>query len=110
MSPLTTKAQSLKFESKIPRSTARRPKKPRKAQDGHLEEGKPQKPIKGKKSGKAKQNGKKELRKTQKSKKHSKSIQKLKRARKTQNQHKRSKSTLLLKSTPPNTLNASPPP
>jgi hypothetical protein len=37
---LTTKAQSLKFESKAPWSTARRPKKPRKAQKGHLEEGK----------------------------------------------------------------------
>ncbi len=40
MSPLTTKAQSLKFESKIPWSTARRLKKPRKAREGHLEEGK----------------------------------------------------------------------
>jgi hypothetical protein len=86
MSSLTTKAQSLKFESKIPWSTARRPKKPRKAQEGHLEEGRPQKPTKGTKSGKAKQNGK-ELRKAQKSKKSSKSTQKLKRARKAQNQH-----------------------
>jgi hypothetical protein len=77
MNPLTTKAQSLKFESKIPWNTARRPKKPRKAQACHLEEGKPQKPIKGKKSGKAKQNGKEELR----------------RARKTQTQDKRSKCT-----------------
>jgi hypothetical protein len=40
MSPLTIKAQSLKFDSKTPLSTARRPKKPRKAQKGHLEEGK----------------------------------------------------------------------
>jgi hypothetical protein len=62
MSPLTTKAQSLKFESK----------KPRKAQEGHLEEGRPQKPTKGMESGKAKQNGKEELRKEQKSKKSSK--------------------------------------
>jgi hypothetical protein len=45
---------------------------------GHLEEGKPQKPTKGMKSGKAKQNGKKELRKAQKSKKDSNSTQKLK--------------------------------
>jgi hypothetical protein len=52
----------------------------------------------------------KELRKTQKSKKRSKSTQKLKRARKAQNEHKNSKSTLPLKSTPPNTLNASSPP
>jgi hypothetical protein len=40
----------------------RRPKKPRKAQQGHLKEGKPQKPTQGKKSGKAKQNGKEKLR------------------------------------------------
>jgi hypothetical protein len=56
------------------------------------------------------QNGKKELRKAQKSKKSSKSIQKLKLKGKTQIQHKNSKSTLPLKSTPPNTLNASSPP
>jgi hypothetical protein len=78
MSPFTTKAQSLKFDCKILWSTAGRPKQPRKAQEGHLEEGKPQKPTKGKKSGKAKQNGKEELRKAQKSKKSSKSTQKLK--------------------------------
>jgi hypothetical protein len=60
MSPLITKAQSLKFESKIPWSTARRPKKPRKAEEVHLEEGKSQKPTTSKKSGKAKQNGTKE--------------------------------------------------
>jgi hypothetical protein len=63
MSQLTTKAQTLKFESKISWSTARRPKKPRKAQEDHLEEGKPQKPTKGIKSGKTKQNNKEELRK-----------------------------------------------
>jgi hypothetical protein len=67
MSTLTTKTQSLKFESKTPWSTARRPKKLRKAQEGHLEEVKLQKPIKDKKIGKAKQNGKEELRETQKS-------------------------------------------
>jgi hypothetical protein len=54
MSPLTTKAQSLKFKSKTPSSTVRIPKKPRKAQEGHLEEGKPQKATTDKKSGKAK--------------------------------------------------------
>jgi hypothetical protein len=59
MSALITKAQSLKFESKTPWSTARRPKKWRKAQEGHLEEGKPQKLATGMKSGKTKQNGKK---------------------------------------------------
>jgi hypothetical protein len=100
MSPLTTKAQSLKFESKIPWSIARRPKKPREAQEGHLEEGKPQKPTIGKKSGKTKQNGSEELERSQKSKKSSKSTQKLKRARKAQKLHKSSKSTLPLKSTP----------
>jgi hypothetical protein len=52
----------LKFESKTPWSIARRSKKTRKAQEGHLEEGKPQKPINGIKSGKAKKNGKEELR------------------------------------------------
>jgi hypothetical protein len=78
MSLLTTKAQSLKFESKTPWSTARRPKKPRNAQEGHLEERKLQKPTKGKKNSKAKQNGKEELRRAQKSKKTSKSKPKLK--------------------------------
>jgi hypothetical protein len=107
MSPLTTKAQSLKFKSKIPWSTDRRPKKPRIAQEGHLEEGKPQKPTKSRKSGKAKQNGKEELERAQKSKKSSKSTQKLKRAKDAQNRHKSSESSLPLKSTPPNPLNAS---
>jgi hypothetical protein len=62
----------------MPWSTARRLKKPRKAQESHLEEGKPQKLITGKKDRKAKQNGKKELRRAQKSKKRSKTAQKLK--------------------------------
>jgi hypothetical protein len=75
---MTTKAQSLKFESKTPCSTARRQKSQKKAQEGHLEEGKLQKPANGMKSCKAKQNGKEELRKAQKSKKSSKSKQKLK--------------------------------
>jgi hypothetical protein len=88
MSPLTTKAQSLMFKSKTPWSIARRPKSQWKAQEGHLEEGKPQRSTKGMKSDKAKQNGKEELRKAQKSKKNSK-------------QSKSSKSTLPLKSTPP---------
>jgi hypothetical protein len=50
----------------------------RKAQEGHLEERKPQNPTKDTKRGKAKQNGKEELRKAQKSKKGSKPNQKLK--------------------------------
>jgi hypothetical protein len=53
------KSQSLKFKSKTPWSTARRPKKAKKAQEIYLDEGQPQKPTKGKKSGKVKQNGKK---------------------------------------------------
>jgi hypothetical protein len=110
MSPLTTKAQSLNFKSKTPWSTARRPKKTRKTQEGHLEDGKPQKSANGMKSGKAKQNGTEELRRAQKGKKSLKSTQKLKRARKTQNEHKSLKSTLPLKSTPPNNLNANSPP
>jgi hypothetical protein len=65
MSPLTTKAQSLKFEYKTPWNTTRRPKKARKAQESHLEEGKPQKTANDMKSGKASQNGKEELRKAQ---------------------------------------------
>jgi hypothetical protein len=60
--------------------------------------GKPQKPTKGKKSGKAKQNGKEELGNAQQSKKRS-------------NQGKSSISAQKLKiNTPPNTLNASSPP
>jgi hypothetical protein len=92
MNPLTTKAQSLKFKSKTPWSTARRPKNQRKAEEGHLEEGKPQNPVNDTKSGKAKQNGKEELGKAQKCKKNSKSKLKLK------------------IHTPPNPLNASSPP
>jgi hypothetical protein len=97
MSPLITKAQSLKYESKTSWSIARRPKKSRKAPEGHLEEEKPQKPTKGKKSGKAKQNSKEELRKAQKSKKSLKSTQKFERVRKAQNQHRSSKEQEKLK-------------
>jgi hypothetical protein len=53
-----TKAQSLKFESKTLWSIARRPKKPRKAQEGHLEEGKAARSTKGKKSGKPRKRAK----------------------------------------------------
>jgi hypothetical protein len=53
------KAQTLKFESKTLWSTARRPKKLRKAQEGHLEEEKPATPINGMKSGKPKKRAKK---------------------------------------------------
>jgi hypothetical protein len=70
-----------------PWSTARRPKKPRKAKECHLEEGKLEKPENGTKSGKAKQNVKEELRKAQKSKKSS-------------NQGKSSKFTLPLNQLP----------
>jgi hypothetical protein len=87
MSPLTTKAQILKFESNILRSTARRYKKSRKTQEGHLEEGKPQKPTKGTKSGKAKKNGKKEQRKSQNQHRNSKEQENVKISTKSQNQH-----------------------
>jgi hypothetical protein len=86
MSPLTTKAQSLKFESRTHEAQLEHPKKPRKAQEGHLEEGKPQKPTKDKKSGKAKQNGKEKLRKARKAQTKAKA----------QNRQKSSKSTLPL--------------
>jgi hypothetical protein len=56
-------------------------KKPRKVQEGHLEEGTPQKPTKGTKSGKTKQNGKSELRKS------SEEQERLKTKAKAQNQH-----------------------
>jgi hypothetical protein len=88
MSPLTTKAHSLRFESKTPWSTARRPKKTRGAQECHLEEGKPQKSTKGKKKRQS------QAKWQERAKKSSKSTQKLKRAKKAQNQHKSSKSTL----------------
>jgi hypothetical protein len=104
MSPLITKAQSLKFESKTPWSTARRPKKARKAPEGHLEEEKT-----------TKANNRQEKRQRQakwkeKAKKSSESTQKLKKVRKAQKRHKSSKSSLPLKSTPLNILNTSSPP
>jgi hypothetical protein len=77
----------LKFESKTPWSTARRPKKPKKSLIRLSRRKKLQKPIKGKKSGKAKKNGKEELGKAQKSKKNSNPRQKLKISTKAQNQH-----------------------
>jgi hypothetical protein len=54
------------------------PKRQKKAQECHLEEGNPQKPTEGMKSGKTKQNGKEVLRKAQNSKKSTKSAQNLK--------------------------------
>jgi hypothetical protein len=74
------KTQILKFESKTPWSTVRRPKKPRKAQECQLEEGKTATPTKGIKSDKPRKRAKK--------------------------LSKSKNSTLRLKSTPPNTLNA----
>jgi hypothetical protein len=69
MSPLTTKAQSLKFESKTSRSTAKKPKKLRKAEEDHLVEEKATRPTKDTKSDKPSQNDKEELRKSKKHKK-----------------------------------------
>jgi hypothetical protein len=53
--------KSTKFEVRIqdPMKYSSKTKSQRKAQEGHLEEGKSQKPAKGTKGGKAKQNGKK---------------------------------------------------
>jgi hypothetical protein len=102
-SPNETKVKEKQNET-IPDSNSNRPKRPRKTQEGHLEEGKLQKPIKDKKSGKAKQKWQK------RAKKSSEEQEKLKLKPNAQNQHKRSKSILPLKSTPPNTLNASSPP
>jgi hypothetical protein len=76
----------LKFEFKTPWTTARRPKKPKKAQEGHLEEGKPQKPMRGKKSRMVKT----ELRgarNAQNQHRISKEQEKLKICRKAQNEH-----------------------
>jgi hypothetical protein len=49
----------LKFESKTSWSIARRPKKSRKGQEGHLEEREIATPIKGMKSGKPRKRAKK---------------------------------------------------
>jgi hypothetical protein len=68
----------LKFESNTHEAQLEDPKSKKKAQEGHLEEEKPQKPTNDTKSGKVKQNGNKELGKAQKSKKSSNSTQKLK--------------------------------
>jgi hypothetical protein len=70
-------------------------KSQRKAQEGHLEEGKTANPTKGMKSGKPSTNGKEETRKAQNQNRTSK---------------KSSKSKLPLKRTPSNTLNPSSPP
>jgi hypothetical protein len=64
-----TKAQSLNFESKTHEAQLE-DQKPRKAQEGHLEEGKTTKPANGMKSGKIKQNGIEELRKLKITKTH----------------------------------------
>jgi hypothetical protein len=73
-SPLTTKAQSLKFESKTLWSTARRPK----SQEKLKMSSRRRKTAKANRRHKKRQNGKEELRKAQNSKKRSKPKQKLK--------------------------------
>jgi hypothetical protein len=50
MNPLITKARSLNLKSKTPRSTARRLETNKKAQEGHLEEGKTTRQTKGSKT------------------------------------------------------------
>jgi hypothetical protein len=86
MSPLTTKAESLKFESKTNEAQLEDPKV-KKSSRRSSRRWKTKKANNGQKSGKSKQNGKEEQRKAQKSKKSSK-------------HNKSSKSTLPLKSTP----------
>jgi hypothetical protein len=88
------KEQSLKFKSKTPWSIARRSKKWRKAQEGHLEEEKATKPTNGMKIGKPRKRAKKSS-KPRQIKQEKLKLKNLK---------------LPLKSTPPNTLNASSPP
>jgi hypothetical protein len=88
------KAQSLKFESKTPWSTDRSPKSQKKAQEGHLDEGKATRPTKGTKSDKPRKRVKKSSKPKQKE----------------QKKLKLKNSKLPLQSTPPNTLNASSPP
>jgi hypothetical protein len=84
--------KNAKFKGRIqdPMKHSYKTKSQWKAQECHVEEGKPQKPANSTKSGKVKQNGKKELRKPHRSKKSSKPRQKLKintKAQKAQNQH-----------------------
>jgi hypothetical protein len=62
-SPNETKGKEKQNET-IPDSNSNRPKRPRKTQECHLEEGKLQKPIKKKKSGKAKQKWQKRAKKS----------------------------------------------
>jgi hypothetical protein len=92
MSPLTTKSTKFEVQIQNPMKHSRIPKKPRKAQEGHLEEGKAAIPTKGRKSGKPR----KRVRKSSKPKQ--------------TEQEKLKNSKLPLKSTPPNTLNVSSPP
>jgi hypothetical protein len=84
---IDNKGTKFKFQIQDPIKHNKETKKLRKAQEGHLEEGKPQKPTKGTKGRKI-----------------------MKKARKAQNQSKSSRSSLSLKLTPPNTLNANSPP
>jgi hypothetical protein len=60
---------------------------PRKAQEGHLEEGKPQKPANGMKNGKARQNGKERAKKSSEEQEKLKPRQKHKISTKAQNEH-----------------------
>jgi hypothetical protein len=93
MSPLITKAQSLKFESKTHEAQL----EDQKAKKSSRMPSRRRKTTKANKRHEKRQNDKEELRKAQKSKKRTKPKQKL-------------KINTPLKSTPPNTLNACSPP
>jgi hypothetical protein len=70
---IDNKSTKVEVQIQDPMKHSYKTQKAKKAQESHLEEGKPQKPTQGKKSGKAKHNDKEELGKAQKSKKSSKS-------------------------------------
>jgi hypothetical protein len=59
MSPMTTKGTKLEVRIEDPMKHSRKTKKPRKAQEGHLEEEKTTMPTKGTKNGKPRKRAKK---------------------------------------------------
>jgi hypothetical protein len=65
MSPLITKGTKFEVQIRDPMKHNQKTKSQQKAQEGHLEEGKTQRPTKVMKSGKAMQNGREDLRKAQ---------------------------------------------
>jgi hypothetical protein len=98
--------KSTKFEARI-----QDPKeKARKAEEGHLEEGKPQKPTKGTKSGKAKQNGKERAMKSSEEQENLKINTEAQKSKKSSKLAQKLKINTPLEINSPNTLNACSPP